>query len=536
MEDGQAKSASGIPLKAYYRRADVESEQLEAPGQADFTRGIFAEGYRRQAWMESLACGYGLPEETNERIRYLKSVGQAGYAGRMSINLVFDRPTFCGLDSDHPMARNEVGNVGVAIDCLDDMARLFDGFDLAQLNAGFIADRSGPFLMAMYIALADKWGVAREQLRGIVCNNPLTDFFCSKTPMFPPGDSLRLMIDCVAFCNAETPRFNTIRINGYNTRELGSSSLQEVGFNLAIARAIISAAAERGLELDKFVAGINFQFSQGRDFFEDICKIRAARRMWSRMLEEEFAIADEAARRMKIHMQTAGSSLTAQEPLNNIARIGLQVLSGALAGSQSMHIASYDEALGIPTEEAVRTAIKTSKIVMHETGIDKVADPLGGSYYVEALTDELERRIGAVMAEVEAEGGVSAALESGYFEQQIANTAYLAQSEIERGERVVVGVNAYREDGDVGINEIFRPNPEAAKTAVARIKALKTTRDAAAATAAIDAIKAAATMGEAMMPRYVEAAKANVTLGEMINAVEAVTGQFSHAAITANIS
>jgi methylmalonyl-CoA mutase N-terminal domain/subunit len=483
--------------------------------------------------MESLACGYGLPEETNQRIRYLASVGQAGYAGRTSINLVFDRPTFCGLDSDDGRSAGEVGNVGVAIDSLDDMRRLFDGFALDKLNVGLIVDRAGPFMMALYVALADEQGVPRDQLRGIVTNNPLTDFFCSKTPLFPPRDCLNLLVDCIDFCAAEVPRFNFCRINGYNTRELGSTAIQEVAFNLAIARTIIEACLDKGLDAGALVGSINFQFSQGRDFFEDICKIRAARRLWTRMLMDDYGVTDEKACRMKIHMQTAGSSLTAQEPLNNIARIGLQVMSAALAGSQSMHIASYDEALGIPTEEAARVAIKTSKIVMHESGACNVADPLGGSYFVEALTDEIEAAVVAEMGRVEDVGGVIGALETGYFEQQIADTAYALQREFDAGERVVVGVNRYREEQDVGVGEIFRPDPQVSKTVLERLAALKQTRDQTQAQLAIADIESAAAAARPLMPCYIAAAKAGVTLGEMVAAVESVTGTFRFSAITA---
>ena len=526
-------TVSGLELKPHYGPDDVAGESCENPGQATFGRGIFTDGYRRQPWMESLACGYGLPEETNQRIRYLASVGQAGYSGRTSINLVFDRPTFCGLDSDDGRSAGEIGNVGVAIDSLDDMRRLFEGFDLDGLNTGLIVDRAGPFIMAMYVALADEQGVPRDQLRGIVTNNPLTDFFCSKTPLFPPGDCLDLLVDCIAFCASEVPRFNFCRINGYNTRELGATAIQEVGFNLAIARTIVEACLKQGLDPGKLVGSINFQFSQGRDFFEDICKIRAARRLWTRMLMDDYGVTDEKACRMKIHMQTAGSSLTAQEPLNNIARIGLQVMSAALAGSQSMHIASYDEALGIPTEEAARVAIKTSKIVMHESGACDVADPLGGSYYVEALTDEIESHVLAEMDRVEEFGGVLKALDSGYFEQQIADTAYALQRQYDAGERVVVGVNRYREEEAVGVGEIFRPDPEISQTAVERVRALKQGRDQAGAQAAIAAIEEAAAAGRPLMPCYVAAAKADVTLGEMVAAVERVVGNFQFAAITA---
>jgi methylmalonyl-CoA mutase N-terminal domain/subunit len=531
-------TVSGIPQKAYYTQGDIscDSKQRaeENPGEYPFTRGIFPQGYRKQPWMESLASGYGLPEETNQREKYLVKVGQAGYAGRASINLVFDRPTFCGMDSDHPMAKSEVGVVGVIIDSLMDMERLFKDFPLDRLNVGFIADRSGPIIMAMYLALAEKLGIPWDQLRGIVCNNPLTDFYCSKTPMFPPQDSLRLMVDCIKFCTERVPNFNVARIGGYNTRELGSSAVQEVGFNLALARTIVKAGVEEGLKVDEFAGNISFQFSQGSYFFEEIAKIRAARRIWAKILKEEFKAERDNTCRMKIHMQTAGSSLTAQEPLNNIARIALQVLSAALSGCQSMHIASFDEALGIPTEEAARVAIKTSKILMHETGITDVADPLGGSYYVESLTDAIETRSIEIIQQIDEHGGALKAIEEGFFEQEIANASYLLEKEFSRGKRVIVGVNRYREQDRRKDYKVFRPDPEVSRIAIDRIKKLKEGRNQQLAQKWLHRVREAARNHEPLMPIYIEAAKADVTLGEMIGALEDVLGRFQYSPIVAS--
>ncbi|MBX3452923.1 methylmalonyl-CoA mutase family protein [Ferrovibrio sp.] len=541
MSDNDRFTASGIGLKPYYTREDfaetTEARRPAMPGKPDYSRGIFEQGYRSAPWIESFACGYSLPEETNKRAKFLARTGQKGFQGRASINLVFDRPTFCGLDSDHPLAESEVGNIGVIIDSLDDMERLFKDFPLDNLNVGLIVDRSGPFIMAMYIALADRQGIPRDKLRGIVTNNPLTDMFCSKTPMFPAQASMRLMADCIAFCAQETPKFNTCRINAYNTRELGANAIQEVGFNLAIARAVVKEGVKLGMTPDDVARRINYQFSQGPDFFEDICKVRAARRIWTRILIDEFGIKDHTAARLKIHSQTAGSSLTAQEPLNNIARIAIQVVQAALSGTQSMHVDAYDEALGIPTEESVRVAVKTSKIVMHETGICNVADPLGGSYYVEALTDEIERRCVEVMDEVERLGGVAVALDTGYFEQEIANTSYLENREYESGRKIKVGVNAYREENSSSFGEVvFRPDDAVSAIAVKRVKQLRAQRDQKAAQACIEAIKQAVRNNEPVMPRYVEAAKANVTLGEMVSAVESVVGRFQYMPIIPNVA
>ena len=535
--EDRGPTVSGISQKPFYNQADAASMDAirgdEEPGQYPFTRGIFSQGYRQQPWMESLASGYGLPEETNKREKYLARVGQAGYAGRASINLVFDRPTFCGMDSDHPMAKNEVGEVGVIIDSLEDMERLFKDFPLDRLNVGFIADRSGPIIMAMYVALADRLGIPRDQLRGIVCNNPLTDFYCSKTPMFPPLQCLRLMVDCIKFCTEHVPNFNIARIGGYNTRELGSTAIQEIGFNLAIAKSIVEACLEEGLPMDKFAGKINFQFSQGSYFFEEIAKIRAARRIWAKLLKEEFGVEKDHICRMKIHMQTAGSSLTAQEPHNNIARIALQVLSAALAGCQSMHIASFDEALGIPTEEAARVAIKTSKIVMHETGVIDVADPLGGSYYVEALTAQIEERAMELIKGIDELGGAVSAIERGFFEQEIADASYLLQKEISQGKRIIVGVNRYEEEDEKLQYKVFRADSEVCRIAIDRVKKLRKERDQKEAEKWIEKIKEAARNHEALMPLYIEAVKAHVTLGEMISALEEVLGRFQYSPIIA---
>jgi methylmalonyl-CoA mutase N-terminal domain/subunit len=531
-------TVSGIPQKAFYTRADSASTETvkeeESPGKYPFSRGIFPHGYRQQPWMESLASGYGLPEETNKREKYLAKVGQEGYAGRASINLVFDRPTFCGMDSDHPLAKNEVGEVGVVIDSMADVERLFKDFPLDRLNVGFIADRSGPIIMAMYLALADKLGVPWDQLRGIVCNNPLTDFYCSKTPMFPPQQCLRLMVDCIQFCTDHVPGFNISRIGGYNTRELGSTATQEIAFNLAIAKTIVKACLEDGLAVDKFAGKINFQFSQGSYFFEEIAKIRAARSIWAKLLKEEFGAEKDSTCRMKIHMQTAGSSLTAQEPHNNIARIALQVLSSALAGCQSMHIASYDEALGIPTEEAARVAVKTSKIVMHETGVTDVADPLGGSHYVETLTEEIGNRAIELIDRIDQLGGAIKAIEEGVFEQEIANASYLLQNEISQGKRVVVGINRYQEDDQKLEYKIFRPDPRVSGIAIDRVKKLKEERDQKRAEKCIQQIKEAVRTHGPIMPQYIEAAKAHVTLGEMIEALEEELGRFQYSPIIAS--
>lgn len=527
---------SWIPVKAYYTPADLPAgrpDEAPPPGIFPFTRGIYPGGYRGGPWIESLASGYGLAEETNRREHYLNRIGQGAHGGRRSINLVLDRPTFCGYDSDDPHARHEVGVVGAAIDSVEDFERLLEGFSPEELNLGLIADRVGPFLLAMYVAYADGRGIPRDRLRGIVCNNPLTDFYSSKTPMFPPRHCVRIMADCIRFCVRELPHMNALRIGAYNTRESGSSAVQEVAFNLAIAAEVLRACVGLGLSAARTAERVSFQFSQGSYLFEEVAKIRAARRMWARLLREHFDVAEDGACRMKIHAQTAGVSLTAQEPHNNIARIALQVLTAALSGVQSVHVASFDEALGIPTEEAVRIAIKTSKIVMHETGAADVADPLGGAYYVEALTAELERRIGALFEEVERRGGAVRAIETGYIEREIASAAARYYAEIEAGQRAVVGVNRFAEAEPGPDVALFRPNPAAAAIAAERLAHLRVTRDAGRHRAALEAVRAAAQGDEELMPCFVEAAAARATLGEIVSTLTEVFGEFQLHAIVA---
>jgi methylmalonyl-CoA mutase N-terminal domain/subunit len=527
---------SWIPVKPHYGPEDLPPDlarDAPPPGVFPFARGIFPLGYRGSPWMESLASGYGLPEDTNRREQYLQRLGQAAYGGRRSINLVLDRPTFCGLDSDDPRAAHEVGVVGVAIDSVEDFGRLLEGFDPAELSLGLIADRVGPVLLAMYVAHADAAGVPHERLRGIVCNNPLTDFYSSKTPMFPPRDCVRVMVDCIRFCLAELPQMNALRIGAYNTRESGSTAVQEVAYNLAIAADVLHAAVTAGVPAGEVAARVNFQFSQGPHLFEEVAKIRAARRMWARLLRERFGVLDDRACRMKIHAQTAGVSLTAQEPLNNVARVALQVLTAALSGVQSVHVASYDEALGIPTEEAVRVAVKTSKIVMHETGVADVADPLGGAYYVEALTAALEAQAWAAFEDVERRGGAVAAIESGYIEREIAHAAGRYYVEVERGERVVVGVNRFVEPEGAPPVPVFRPDPRVAAVAAERLARLRATRDARRHRAALEAVRTAAREGGPLMPRLVEAAAARATLGELMGSLTEVFGEFPLHAIVA---
>jgi methylmalonyl-CoA mutase N-terminal domain/subunit len=526
-------SSSGLPLKAFYTQNDLKGKKIEDPGQFPFTRGIYPEGYRKMFWIESFASGYGLPEETNEREQYLRKIGHKGFQGLDNINLVYDRPTFLGYDSDDPRVFPDIGQVGVIIDTIEDMERLFKGFDLSKLNVGQIIDTQAPPMMALYVALADRWGVSRKALNGIICNNPTEFYFIARSRTMPPKAALRMVVDVAKFCIKEVPGFNVCRMCGYNVEESGAFPVQELAFTLIPAIAIMQEAVNRGLDPDEFASRINFQFGQGRDFFEHICKIRAARRMWANILKERFRVKDDRSCRMKIHMQTAGCTLTAQSPLNNIIRITLQTLGAVLSGTQSVHIAAYDEALGLPTEESVTIAVNTSKILQHETGISNVADPLGGSYYMESLTDAIQEKVWEHINSVDKMGGFVAAIEKGYLEKLVVRDSYDFQRKLQTKEEIMIGVNE-----NVVENErdfpVFRINEKAAEVAVKRLKEFKKNRDQKQIDAAIEAVKeAAADDSRDVMPLLVEAASKKVTMGEMSGALMEVFGEYTPRTILA---
>ena len=520
-------TSSGIPLKAAYTEDDTKGLPGEDPGKFPFTRGIYPEGYRKIPWIESFASGYGLPEETNEREHYLRTIGHKAFGGLDSVNLVFDRPTFLGYDSDDPAVFPDVGQIGVIVDTIEDLERLFKGFDLAKLNVGFIIDTQAPAMMALYVALADRWGVPRTALNGIICNNPCEAYFVARMRTVPPKAGLRMAADVAKFCIKEAPGFNICRMNGYNVAESGANPVQEAAFALVPAIAIMQEAVDRGLDADKVAARVTFQFAQGRDFFEHICKIRAARRIWANILKERFHVTDDLSCRMKIHMQTAGSTLTAQGPLNNIIRITLQTLGAVLSGTQSVHIASYDEALGLPTEESVRIAVNTSKILKHESGICDVVDPLGGSHFVESLTNSIEDRVRAHINEVEEMGGFIAAVETGHLEKLVVRESYSFQQKMQAKEEVFVGLNEDVVEEEPG-RAIFRVNEKGAKVAVERLKEFKRKRNQREVEMAIEAVKeAAAKDTKDVMPLLIEAASRNATIGEMSGALVEVFGEFS---------
>lgn len=513
------------------------SDPLEPPGVFPFGRGIFANGYREAAWMESFASGFGLPETTNRHQHLLRRLGHGGYGDLSSMNLVFDRPTFEGFDSDHPLARHEVGEVGVLVDSVHDIERIFDGFDLEQLNVGIILDRSGPPVFAMYLALAAQRKVSWQSLRGIVTNNPLEGYFISRMKLFPPRAALRMTADLTKFCVDRVPHFNTCRVNGYSLRETGATAVQEVSFAIAKGLAIIEECVRRGVDPDEAASRMTFQFAQDSYFLEEIAKVRAGRRLWAKLLRERVGVKSDKACRMKVHMQTSGASLVAQEPLNNIVRVALQTLSAQLAGAQSVHICAYDEALGIPTEEAVKIAIKTSKIVQLETGMGDFADPLGGSYVLEDLTERLESLSLDEIARIDGMGGIVAAIDNRYLEQEIVDAAAKRQVDIETGARSVVGLNVFVDEDAAGSIRIFKTDPAERATAIERCQRLKLERNQSAAEAAMGALQeAAAKDSEPIFPRILDCVEAEVTVGEVCSALTEVFGEWSAPPILARAS
>lgn len=522
-------TTSGIPLKIYYTTDDLENfsyrENLGNPGEYPYTRGIYPMGYRHFAWQQGNIMGFGLPEDTNKRQKYIMGAGAQSYGGKVGMNIAFDNPTVNGYDSDHPLAKYEVGKGGVLIDSLEDMDRLFDGLPLDNMNVGLIIDTPGPIILAMYVALADLRGIPRSKLSGVVRNNPLARWLFSKTSIFPPKNSLRSMVDCIKFCVQELPNMNVLILDGYDCREVGSTAAQEMAYPLAKGIEVIRACLKEGLTIDDFAGKFSFFLSFYNHFFEEIAKIRAGRRVWAKICSEKFGAKNAKTGAMRIHLQTAGSTLTAQEPLNNIARVAVQALGATLAGVQSLSTCSYDEALCIPSEKAVRVAIKTQKIIEHETGICDVADPLGGSYYVETLTNEMEEKIWKIINEIEKRGGFVKAMETGYLEQELVNASFRSQMEIEEGKKIIVGVNKYVENEPI-MYAPFTYNPKTREIAVERLLELKRKRDNKKVEEAIENVKNAACTGGSLMAAYIEAAKAWATLGEIYGAVKEVFGEY----------
>jgi len=508
---------SGLELKPHYGPGDVVSPPPD-PGQYPFTRGIHPGMYRDRLWTMRQYAGFGTAAESNQRYKYLLAQGQTG------LSVAFDLPTQIGYDSDDPMAQGEVGKVGVAIDSLRDMETLLQGLPLERISTSMTINATAPLLLLLYQLVAERSGCAREDIRGTVQNDILKEYVARGTYIFPPRASMRLTTDLFAHCRAELPAWNTISISGYHMREAGATAAEEVAFTLADGIAYVEAALGAGLEIDEFAPRLSFFFACHTDFFEEAAKFRCARRMWAQIMRDRFAAQDPRSLALRFHTQTGGVTLTAQQPLVNVVRTSLEAMSAVLGGTQSLHTNAYDEALGLPSQSAAELALRTQQVIANETGVTAVADPLGGSYYVEALTDRLQAEAEVIMAEIEQLGGAVSAIERGYMQRRISESAYRHQRRVESGERVVVGQNRYQsESGDE--LEITRVEPRAQEEQVAALRRLRQERDQGAVERALDRLQAAAAGTHNLMPELKSALAAYATVGECCRRLRAVFGE-----------
>ena len=475
--------------------------------------------YRGRLWTMRQYAGFGSATESNARYRYLLAQGVTG------LSVAFDLPTQMGYDSDHPLARGEVGRVGVAIDSIDDMALLFDGIPLDRVSTSMTINATAIILLSLYVAVARRQGVPTSKLSGTVQNDILKEYVARGTYIYPPRSSLRIVTDIFAFCERELPLWNTISISGYHIREAGSTAVQEIAFTFAHAIAYVQAALDAGLNVDRFGQRLSFFFNAHNDFLEEVAKFRAARRLWARIMRDRFGATTPRAQQLRFHTQTAGSTLTAQQPDNNIVRVALQAMAAVLGGTQSLHCNSRDEALGLPTEESARLALRTQQIIGAETGVANTVDPIGGSYVIERLTDEIERGAAELLEQIDRAGGTLAAIESGFIQREIQEAAYRAQQAVDTGDSIVVGVNHYADADGTGI-EVFRVDPEIERRQVERVRALRADRSADAVRDGIAQVSAAASSGANLVPPIVAAVEARATVGEISDALRAVYGEF----------
>jgi methylmalonyl-CoA mutase, N-terminal domain len=515
---------SGLENDPLYTPDTVEIDydsDLGYPGVYPFTRGVYPSMYRGRLWTMRQFAGFGTAEETNERFRYLLDHGQTG------LSTAFDMPTLMGYDSDHPRSLGEVGREGVAIDSLADVEALFEGIPLAEVSTSMTINAPAAMLLAFYACVGEQQGASPAELRGTIQTDILKEYIAQKEWIFPPEPSMRLVTDMVEFCAREMPKWHPISISGYHIREAGSNAIQELAFTLADGFAYVDAAIERGLDVDDFAPRLSFFFNAHVDFFEEIAKYRAARRIWARELRDRYGAKNPRSWLMRFHTQTAGVSLTAQQPEVNIVRTALEAMAAVLGGTQSLHTNSFDEALALPTEDAVRIALRTQQVIAHETGAVNTIDPLGGSYYVEDLTNRLEAEAYDYFDRIEKLGGVIPAIKENFFQREIADASFRYQHEVEQRQRIIVGVNRYELEDEPEV-EILRINPALERKQIERVQALRGRRDSAAVESALVRLRqAAARDGDNLMPPLVEAAKAYVTLGEMCDALRSVWGTWT---------
>ncbi len=521
-DDVELTSVSGRTVEPVYTPLDL-SETLgdpeELPGIWPFTRGIHPTMYRGKLWTMRQFAGFGTAEDTNRRYKFLLGRGQTG------LSVAFDFPTLMGYDSDHPRSEGEVGKCGVAVSSLADMETLFDGIPLDQVSTSMTINGPAAILFCFYVAAAERQGIDIAQLQGTVQNDILKEYMAQHAWVYPPEPALKIIVDMFEWAAEHTPKWNTISISGYHIREAGATAAQELAFTLANGFCYVEHGLARGLAVDAFAPRLSFFWDVHNDFFEEIAKMRAGRRIWARHLRERYGAQDERSWKMRFHSQTAGVTLTAQQPLNNIVRVAYQALAAVLGGTQSLHTNALDETLALPTEESVRIALRTQQILASETGVPNVADPLGGSYYVEALTDQMEREAEGLFAEIEAQGGVVPAIESGWFQRQIARSAARFQGEVEAGRRVIVGVNDFVEESE-GAPEILRIGDDADRIQRARMERLRAGRDGAAVERTLEALHGAAVADRNVIPAMLDCARAYCTLYEIREVLERVYGAY----------
>ncbi|MER3602669.1 MAG: methylmalonyl-CoA mutase [Thermus sp.] len=496
--------------------------KLGRPGEYPFTRGIYPRMYLDRLWTMRQYAGFSTAEESNARYRYLLSQGQTG------LSVAFDLPTQLGLDPDHPMSLGEVGRVGVSIATLEDMEKLFDGIPLDKVSTSMTINAPAMMLLALYLLVAEKQGVPWEEVSGTVQNDILKEYFARGTYIYPPGPSMRLVTDIFEFCARHVPRWNTISISGYHIREAGSTAAQEIAFTLADGKAYVRAALERGLDVDRFAPRLSFFFAAHNDLFEEAAKFRAARRLWARIMREEFKAKDPRSWMLRFHTQTGGSTLTAQEPLNNVVRTAYQALAAVLGGTQSLHTNAYDEALGLPTEKSALLALRTQQILGYESGVTRAVDPLGGSFYVEHLTEELENEAERLLREIDALGGAVAAVEAGFFQKALEESAWRFQKEVEEGRRIIVGVNRFA-DPDSPLNEpvsVQRIDPELHEKRKRELEAFKANRDGESVRIGLESLRQAARGAENLFPYVLEAFRRRATLGEVCGVLREEWGEY----------
>jgi methylmalonyl-CoA mutase, N-terminal domain len=522
------ENSSHIAVKALYTPADLKGSDYESevgyPGEYPFTRGVQATMYRGRLWTMRQYAGMGDAEESNKRYKYLLANGTTG------LSVAFDLPTQIGMDSDHALAAGEVGKVGVAIDSIEDMERLFAGIELTKISTSMTINATASILLALYVAVARRQGGDVRKLSGTVQNDVLKEYIARGTYIYPPRQAMRVITDMFAWAKENVPEWNTISISGYHMREAGSTAVQEVAFTLGNGMAYVEAAIKAGLDVDKFAPRLSFFFNAHNNFLEEVAKFRAARRMWARIMREHFKAKNPRSWMLRFHTQTAGSTLTAQQPENNIVRTAIQALAAVMGGTQSLHTNSYDEALALPTEQAARIALRTQQVIAYESGVPQTVDPLAGSYYIESLTNEIEKRAAEYLGKIEVMGGMLKAIEHGFVQQEIQNAAYEFQQAVDQEEAIVVGVNRF-EVGQEKPIPTQKIDPALEPKQIERVRALRARRDAGPWKDALAKVEAAAISGENLMPRILAAVEAFATVGEISDAMRRVFGEYKEAVV-----